>query len=81
MNNSARRLAGQRVLQEKEPNYKQIAYLDARNYSERLTENNYLDGVVKRYLQGQLEWKEVTKVIANENRTNETKRLRMTKGP
>ena len=41
-----------------------MAYLDARSYSEMLTENNDLDGVVKRYLQGQLEWKEVTKVIA-----------------
>ena len=59
-----RRPSGQRILQEKEPNYKQMAYLDARSYSEMLTENNDPDGVVKRYLQGQLEWKEVTKVIA-----------------
>ena len=44
-----------------------------------LTENNDLDVVVKRYLQRQLEWKEVTKVIDSESRTNGTKRQRMGK--
>ena len=33
-NNGDRRPSGQRILQEKEPNYKQMAYLDARSYSE-----------------------------------------------
>lgn len=54
MNNSDRRRAGPRVLQDTEPNYKQMVYVEARTYSDKLTENNDLDGLVKRYLQGQL---------------------------
>lgn len=58
ININGRRLAGGRVLQEKEPNYKQMAYFDARNYGETLTKNKEPNTVVKGYLQGKLEWKE-----------------------
>ena len=61
------------------PDYKRTAYLDARSYSETLDETNELDRKLKMYLQGELEWEEVTKIIATEE--NKVKKVRQRKGP
>ena len=53
-----------------EPNYKQMAYVDTWNYGVKLATSNDIDEVVKRYLQGKLGWKEVTKVVATETTSN-----------
>ena len=64
-----------------EPNYKQMAYVDTWNYGVKLATSNDLDEVVKRYLQGKLGWKEVTKVVATETTSNVNKHPRVRKGP
>lgn len=61
------------------PDYKRTAYLDARSYSETLDESNELDRKLKMYLQAELEWEEVTKIIATEE--NKVKKVRQRKGP
>ena len=65
----------------REPNYKQMAYVDTRNYGDKLVVSNDTDEVVKRYLQGKVGWKEVTKAVATETKSTVNKRPRIRKGP
>ena len=68
------------LAEEGKPDYKRTAYLDARSYANTLGDT-LLDLTVKRYLEGELEWKEVTKVIAGEQEKAKAKKPRIRKGP
>ena len=81
MSNNRRERLPSRLMRDenRKPDYKRTAYLDARSYSETLDESNELDRKLKIYLQGELEWEEVTKIIATEE--NKVKKVRQRKGP